>query len=47
MSLMGVDIGYAIVDAGYYSDGNVKSLFDNRIPFLTRMKANKTIYTAD
>jgi hypothetical protein len=44
MSLMGVDIGYAIVDAGYYSDGNVKSLFESKIPFLTRLKANKTIY---
>jgi hypothetical protein len=44
MSLMGVDIGCAIVDAGYYSDSNVKSLFENGIPFLTRLKANKTIY---
>jgi len=53
LEAFGVDIGYAIVDAGYYSESNIKSLYgddddDNdeskAIPFLTRLGSNLKLY---
>jgi hypothetical protein len=46
----GVEVGYAIVDAGYYSENNIRSLYgdDNEnsrtIPFLTRLGSNLKLY---
>lgn len=49
LEAMGVDIEHAIVDAGYYSDDNIRDLYDEtehgqRIPFLTRLKSNRKLY---
>ncbi|MDA3822898.1 MAG: transposase [Bacteroidales bacterium] len=40
----GVNTKFAILDAGYYSDENIQSLYDNNISFITRLKANRRIY---
>jgi transposase len=32
-----IDINKAIMDAGYYSEDNIINLYDNKIPFMTRM----------
>ena len=45
----GVKIDYAIVDAGYYSANNIRSLYgdddkNKPIPFLTRIGPNLTLY---
>ena len=34
----------AIVDAGYYSEDNIKALFANKIAFLTRLVSNRVLY---
>jgi hypothetical protein len=38
-----IDINYLILDAGYYSEENLKSLIDAEIPFLIRAKNNLKI----
>jgi len=40
----GVGVEQAIVDAGYFSEKNAIELFENGIPFLTRVGPNKSIY---
>ncbi len=40
----GVNTKFAILDAGYYSDENIQNLYDNNISFITRLKANRSIY---
>jgi hypothetical protein len=44
LKAQGVDVNYAILDAGYYTDDNIEELFKKGISFLTRMKANNTVY---
>jgi transposase len=50
LEAFGIDTDYAIVDAGYCSKDNMKSLYgddkegDRAIPFLTRIGANLTLY---
>jgi transposase len=49
LEAFGVNTDYAIVDAGYYSECNIKSLYgdDNEgkaIPFLTRIGSNLKLY---
>ena len=48
LEAFGINTDFAIVDAGYYSGDNIKSLYgDNEnqtIPFLTRLSANLTLY---
>jgi hypothetical protein len=47
LNAFGVNIDYAIVDAGYYSEGNIRSLYgdDNEaIPFITRIGSNLKLY---
>lgn len=39
-----VNIKFAILDAGYYTEENIRELFDNKISFVTRLKCNLTIY---
>jgi hypothetical protein len=34
----------SIVDAGYYSEGNIKALFEGKVSFLTRMPSGRIIY---
>jgi hypothetical protein len=40
----GIDIDYAIVDAGYCSEGNVGELYRNHVRFLTRLAPNRTLF---
>ena len=49
LEAFGVNIDYAIVDAGYYSAGNVRGLYGEddggkAIPFLTRLGTNLKLY---
>jgi hypothetical protein len=37
----GIDINHAILDAGYYTDNNLKLLFNRKISFITRMQSNR------
>jgi len=40
----GVDTKLVIVDAGYFSDKNIKSLLNDGIAFLTRVQPNRVIF---
>jgi hypothetical protein len=40
----GVNTKFAILDAGYYTDENIKEFFANKISFITRLKENRVIY---
>jgi hypothetical protein len=40
----GIDVEYAIVDAGYYSTKNIKDLQNAEIAFITRLKPNLKLY---
>jgi hypothetical protein len=42
----GIDVDYAIVDAGYYSEKNVRELQEAMIAFITRLKPNLKLYKA-
>jgi transposase len=39
-----IKIDRAILDAGYYSENNIKLLIDNGIPFMSRMICNRGLY---
>ena len=39
-----ISTDYAIVDAGYVSEGNIMDLFQNDIHFVTRLAPNRVIY---
>jgi transposase len=41
---MGVKSTFALLDAGYFSEGNIKSLYDDKIDFLTRMPAGRKLF---
>jgi len=43
---MGVKTAFALIDAGYYSEKNIKDLYNSNICFLTRLPANRTLYKA-
>ncbi len=44
LSQYDVSVDYAIVDAGYFSEKNVKDLYSNKVHFLTRLAPNRRIY---
>jgi transposase len=44
LKAMGVDTGFALIDAGYYSEGNIAGLYEKNIAFLTRLPANRMLY---
>jgi len=44
LKAMGVDVNYAILDAGYYTNGNIRDLSERKISFISRMKQNYTLY---
>jgi len=49
LDAFGVNVDYAIVDAGYYSENNIRSLYGDNdeskaIPFLTRIGSNLKLY---
>ena len=39
-----ISVKYAIVDSGYFSEKNILQLYENEIPFLTRIGTNRLIY---
>jgi hypothetical protein len=39
-----IDVDYVIVDAGYFSELNVKDLYKNKVKFVTRLAPNRTIF---
>ena len=41
---MGVKASFALVDAGYYSEKNIKELYASHIAFLTRLPAGRTLH---
>ncbi len=40
----GLCTDFAILDAGYYSDGNINVLYEKNIAFVTRLKQNRVLY---
>ena len=34
----------SIIDAGYFSENNIKALYEGNVSFLTRMPSGRTIY---
>ena len=40
----GIDVNYAIVDAGYYSENNIKELQEAQISFIMRLIPNRKLY---
>jgi transposase len=44
LKLYDIDVNFAILDAGYYSEDNIKQLFANKINFITRLIGNRLIY---
>lgn len=39
-----IAVDYAIVDAGYFSENNVRDLYQNRVRFITRLAPNRTLF---
>lgn len=44
MKKNGISTSSALIDAGYFSETNLKMLFETRISFLIRMPSNRTAY---
>ena len=44
MEQYGVDVDYAILDAGYFSEENAQELFLNRVKFVTRLAPNRKLF---
>jgi hypothetical protein len=44
LSLNGIKTEHAIVDAGYYSEKNIKALYEEKVSFLTRLIPNRKLY---
>lgn len=44
MKQFGINTDFAIVDAGYYSENNVKALYDAKVNFLTRLPSNRKLF---
>jgi transposase len=40
----GIDTDFAIVDAGYYSENNVRALYGEEVNFLTRLPSNRNMF---
>jgi transposase len=46
LNFYGVNVDFSILDAGYYSEENVRSLYAEGIRFLTRLRPNLKLYKA-
>ena len=44
MKGLNIKTQFAIMDAGYLSESNIKSLYDAKISFITRLPENRTLY---
>lgn len=40
----GIYVDYAIVDAGYFSEGNVKELYKHQVKFIVRLAPNRKLF---
>jgi len=41
---LGVKTSFALIDAGYFSENNIKNLYENGISFLTRLPSGRVLY---
>lgn len=39
-----INLSYAIMDAGYFSEDNILKLLESKIPFMTRLVSNRVLY---
>jgi hypothetical protein len=46
LKAVGVNIKFAILDAGYYDAENIAALFDDGVSFITRLRMNLKLYKA-
>jgi len=44
LKAQGINVKFAILDAGYYTEDNIHDFYDNKVSFITRLKGNLTIY---
>jgi hypothetical protein len=44
LKAQGIDVKFAILDAGYYTNGNIREFSERKISFITRMKENYSLY---
>ncbi len=44
LTAMGVENSFALIDAGYFSESNIKALYKRNIHFLTRLPAGRMLY---
>ena len=44
LKLLGVEVDFAILDAGYYCEDNIMELQESHISYLTRLRPNLTLY---
>jgi transposase len=44
LQAQGIETKFAILDAGYYTEGNIHELFEKGISFVTRLKQNLVVY---
>jgi transposase len=44
LSLNAIKTEHAIVDAGYYSEKNIKALYEEKISFLARLIPSRKLY---
>jgi transposase len=44
LTAYGVSVDFSILDAGYYSEKNIKALYSEGIRFLTRLSPNRKLY---
>ena len=40
----GINTKFAILDAGYYTDDNIRELYKSQVSFITRLRENRTLY---
>ena len=44
MKNYGLNAGFMLLDAGYYSDRNIRALYKEKISFLTRLPAGRKLF---
>jgi len=44
LKIQGISASYAVMDAGYCIDANIKELFRTNVDFLTRLEPNRVLY---
>ncbi len=40
----GINTRFAVLDAGYYSDENIRHLYENKVSFIMRLRENRKLY---